>query len=177
MSDWYQDALDAGVLVLDQASYTSDGDAYTLQGAARPPATGPPVLATLDPDTFAVGDPDTVLRCVGSGFSRDCVIAFAGRAERTDFVTDAELRTGVHSASWQGADTVSVAVVAPGRGSSASLPFTITAGARGGVQGTVADVLDWVGSDAERARLALDRERAESSPRRTLVDRLRDLLA
>lgn len=177
MSTWLQDAQAAGVLVLDPASYTSDGDAYTLEGAARPPATGRPVLDSLDPDTFAVGDPDAVLRCLGSGFSRDSFIAFAGRAERTDFVSDTELRTGVDSASWQAADTVEVAVVAPARGSSASLPFTITAGAASDVpEGTVADVLTWVGGDLDRARRALDRERAEAN-RRTLIERLEELLA
>lgn len=182
MSTWLQDAQAAGVLVLDRASYTSDGDAYTLAGAARPPATGRPVLDSLDPDTFAVGDPDAVLRCLGSGFSRDSFIAFAGRAERTDFVSDTELSTGVDSASWQAADTVQVAVVAPGRGSSASLPFEITESlalpppASRVPEGTVADVLAWVGDDLDRAREALDRERAEGN-RRTLIERLEELLA
>jgi hypothetical protein len=38
--------------------------------------------------------------------------------------------------------------------------------------GSIAEVLDWVGDDPDRATLALEAELAKESPRSTLVDKL-----
>lgn len=42
--------------------------------------------------------------------------------------------------------------------------------------GTIAEVLDWVGDDLDRARVALDAEQAAKKPRTTLVGALTELL-
>jgi hypothetical protein len=38
--------------------------------------------------------------------------------------------------------------------------------------GSISEILDWVGDDEERAALALEAELAKESPRSTLVDKL-----
>lgn len=42
--------------------------------------------------------------------------------------------------------------------------------------GSVADVLEWVGDDLERAQQALDAEQERDTPRRTLVEPLTEML-
>lgn len=127
MSDPLADATAAGVLPLAIAgsTYTSDGDAYTVAGVARPAPTGKPVLTSLNPTQFKIGSPSVALHAIGTGFDRECTIAFAGHAERTDFHTDKDLSTFIDSAVWHGADTVEVVVVSPTRGGSASVDFAI----------------------------------------------------
>jgi hypothetical protein len=126
VTDWLVEATAAGVLPLvDGGGYTSDGDAYTLAGVSRPAPTGPPVLTSLNPAEFVIGSPSVALHCIGSGFTRDCVIAFAGRAERTDYHSDTDVSTFIDTAVWKGADTVSVCVVSESRGGSKALDFAI----------------------------------------------------
>lgn len=43
--------------------------------------------------------------------------------------------------------------------------------------GTIPEVKRWVGEDADRAQVALDREGDRENPRSTLVDYLQDMLA
>lgn len=42
--------------------------------------------------------------------------------------------------------------------------------------GTIAEVLEWVGEDVDRAQQALDEENYKDSPRKTLVDELEALI-
>ena len=49
-----------------------------------------------------------------------------------------------------------------------------TANENGVPQGTVGEVLEWVGDDKERARAALDAEHATGEPRKSLVRRLEE---
>ncbi len=44
-------------------------------------------------------------------------------------------------------------------------------------EGTVDEILDWVGDDSEKAQKALDAENEKSNPRKTLVSALEDALA
>lgn len=177
MTDPWAAAQAVGVAVLDR-SYTSDGDAYTVAGVSRPLPTGKPVLDSLNPDTFNVGDPSVAVHAIGSGFTRDCRIVFAGHAEPTDFHTDTDLSTFLNAASWQGADIVQVSVYSEQRGSSAALPFTITAArSRSGddvPDGTISDVLAWVDDDPRRAEQALQAEET-GQQRSTLISRLEEL--
>jgi hypothetical protein len=124
-ADWAA-AQARGVAVLDPSSYQDDGDFYTLEGVSRPVPTGPPVLSALNPDTMPAAGPDVTLDCQGSGFSPDTVIAFGGRAERTDHVDDQHVKTGIRGGGMWAPGTVQVAVASEGRGSSQSLPFTFT---------------------------------------------------
>jgi hypothetical protein len=125
MADWLTDATDAGVLVIDPTQYTSDGDAYTVEGVSRPPATGKPVLDSLNPAQYQIGSPSVTLHCLGSGFDRECIIAFAGVPERTDFHDDTDISTLIDSRYWTSPDTVEVRVVNPARGGSQLLDFAI----------------------------------------------------
>lgn len=127
MSDWLTDATALGVWPQAIGGYTSDGDAYTVAGVTRPPPTGKPVLTSLTPTEFVVGSPSVVLHCKGSGFTRDCFIAFAGQAERTDFHSDTDVSTVIESQYWTGPDTVSVSVASMARGGSAPMTFEIVA--------------------------------------------------
>lgn len=42
--------------------------------------------------------------------------------------------------------------------------------------GTISEVLEWVGDDAEKAQAALDAENLKESPRKTLVDELETVI-
>lgn len=44
-------------------------------------------------------------------------------------------------------------------------------------EGTISEVKRWVGSDKDRASLALDAEESSDNPRVTLVSHLKDLLS
>jgi hypothetical protein len=127
VSDWLTDATAAGVWPLEGGGYTTDGDAYTIAGVTRPPPTGKPVLTSLTPTEFVIGSPSVALHCIGTGFTRDCVIAFAGRAERTDFHNDKDISTFIDSELWTGPDVVKVAVVSQERGGSQTIDFPIVA--------------------------------------------------
>jgi hypothetical protein len=43
-------------------------------------------------------------------------------------------------------------------------------------EGTSSEVLDWVGSDKKRAKRALEVEKKQDTPRKTLLARLEDVL-
>lgn len=126
MADPWTDAQAKGVAVLDAASYSSDGDAYTIQGATKPVPTGRPVLSSLGPATMVASGPSKTVVCTGSGFTRDCRIVFAGRVERTDFITDTQLSTVITGGGMWAAGTQPVQVAAEGRGSSQAQTFTFT---------------------------------------------------
>lgn len=125
MSDWLSDATGQGVWALADSGYTSDGDAYTVAGVTRPPPTGKPVLTSVEPPQFVVGSPSVALHCLGSGFTRECFIAFAGQPERTDFHDDTDVSTLIDTRYWGSADTVKVAVASMTRGGSQTLDFDI----------------------------------------------------
>ena len=127
MTDWLADATALGVWPQAVGGYSSDGDAYTVAGVARPAPTGKPVLTALSPTEFVIGSPSVTLHCTGSGFTRDCFIAFAGQAERTDFHNDKDVSTVIDSSVWAGPDTVNVSVVSQSRGGSQPQEFSIVA--------------------------------------------------
>ena len=125
MTDWLDEATDLGVWPQAVGGYTSDGDAYTLAGVSRPAPTGKPDLTTIEPPQFVIGSPSVVLHCYGSGFTRDCFIAFAGQAERTDFHDDTHVSTLIESQYWTSPDVVKVAVASQARGGSKTMDFPI----------------------------------------------------
>jgi hypothetical protein len=129
VTDWLTQATAIGVypLAVPGGGWSSDGDAYTVAGVSRPAPTGPPVLTSLNPTEYVVGSPSVVLHCIGTGFTRDCFIAFAGQAERTDFHSDTDVSTVIDGKLWTGADTVAVSVVSQSRGGSKPQTFDIAA--------------------------------------------------
>ena len=54
-------------------------------GANLPKATG------LDPNSCAIGDPDTTLEVTGMNFTEDTLIVFAGSPTVTEFISDTVL--------------------------------------------------------------------------------------
>jgi hypothetical protein len=88
-----------------------------------------PVLDSINPSELPVGPPaDTVLHCIGSGFTTDSVIRFGDVDERTDFVSDSEVSTIITGGLFPSPDDVLVTVStpAPGGGESAAQLFSFT---------------------------------------------------
>jgi hypothetical protein len=173
MTAW-ADAVTKGVAVLDPASWTDDGDAYTVQGVSRPVPTSAPVLGALVPSTLATDAPAQDVLVQGSGFVRGDRVVFGGATPPTSFHSDTELAVRADPSAWQ-AGVIQVSVHGS-RGPSDAVDFTWTAGAVGDTQpaGTVAEVLAWVGDDPERAAQALQAER-DGQQRSTLIARLEEL--
>lgn len=177
MADPWADACEVGVAVLDPTSWSDDGDAYTLLGVSRPVPTTAPVVNACAPATLAQDDPAQEVLVQGSGFMREDRVVFGGATPPTGYHTDTELAVWVDPSKWQ-PGTLDVLVGWSTRGPSNRTTFDITApvvAASSGVpEGTVAEVLDWVGEDPERARQALEAERA-GQQRTTLTSQLEAL--
>ena len=83
-----------------------------------------PVLIAIEPSTIALGSPDDVLHCYGSGFVEGAVIMWNGAAEPTTRVSSRELTTGINMATAAVAMTLPVSVRNPDGGDSVALAFT-----------------------------------------------------
>lgn len=123
-ADWGA-AQAAGVAVLDPDTYTSDGDAYTVEGVSRPVPTDAPTVTALVPDTAAVTDAPLTVKVQGTGFMRQDRVVFGGATPPTSYITDTEMSVHVDPAQWQ-AGVVQVLVGWSSRGPSNGLPFTFT---------------------------------------------------
>jgi hypothetical protein len=64
----------------------------------------PPVLSQLLPTFATIGDPNFALRVIGSGFTPDSTIVFAGQDEPITYLSPGEMTTGVNMALWLGPD-------------------------------------------------------------------------
>ena len=95
-----------------------------------PPPSPAPVLTSLSPSTAFVNTPLTVT-LNGSSFASTSIVRWNGadRASATTFVSATQLRLAVPASDLAAAGTAQVSVFtpAPGGGTSASLPITITA--------------------------------------------------
>ena len=69
-----------------------------------------PVITSLEPATCAIGDPDFTLDVVGTGFSAESVIHFAGHDEPTVFNEPDTVSTGVKPSLWLEPVTVQCSV-------------------------------------------------------------------
>jgi hypothetical protein len=69
-----------------------------------------PTLVSLDPATAELNSPDLTLRCLGTGFTPESVIVFAGVDEPIVFVSAGEITTVVKPSLGWGAVTVPVSV-------------------------------------------------------------------
>jgi hypothetical protein len=125
VSDVWADAQAIGVAVLDPASWSSDGDAYTLAGVSRPVPAGAPQVSALDPATLAVSDEPQQVLVMGSDFTRDCRVSFGGATPPTSFHTDTELAVRVNPGDWQ-PGTIAVRVAYSSRGPSDAQDFVWT---------------------------------------------------
>ena len=74
----------------------------------------PPVVTSLNPNTAVLGSPSFDVHVMGSGFTAESIIMFAGQPEPTTFVSSTELTTGVNMDVWLGPDSVPVAVETDG---------------------------------------------------------------
>jgi hypothetical protein len=121
----YPGAVQAGVLVVEPDGFSSDGDAYTLEGVSRPAPTGPPTLTTLNPASVAIASLPRNVDITGSGFTRECKVLFGVASPVTQYVSDKTLRFRLDPASWQ-PGAVNVVVNSGDRGASNALPLTLT---------------------------------------------------
>lgn len=90
-----------------------------------------PTLNALDPAEAAVGGPGFELTVRGTNFVHGSVVLWDGHARATTYVSGTELRAQITAADIAQPRVVQVAVSnpAPGGGTSASRPFTVTAAA------------------------------------------------
>ena len=114
-----------GVAVLDPNSWTSDGDAYTVQGVSRPKPTAAPTVGALIPNTAKITDAPVTVRITGTGFVLGDRVVFGGATPPTSYVTDTEVRVRIDPKQWK-AGVVQAMVGYTTRGPSNSLPFTWT---------------------------------------------------
>jgi hypothetical protein len=88
-----------------------------------------PAIASLSPDTVALGAADFDVHVLGSGFGLDSVIVFNGHDEPTTITDDGDVSTGVDMSVWQTPATVPVQVRSGGNLSNEKM-FTFTAARR-----------------------------------------------
>lgn len=120
-------AAQQGRVVIDTGAPPLDGDRYTITGVGRAPAA--PKLDVVYPTTFEIGSPSRELVCLGDGFGPDSRIVFAGNVERTTFVSEHELRTGINSEVWTNPDPAVPVLVRTVNGDTATLTVAIVAAA------------------------------------------------
>lgn len=68
------------------------------EGGSAPEPPDPalaPTLTSLDPNTAVLGSEDFTLRCLGTNFTEESIINFAGQPEPIVFVSPEEITTGV----------------------------------------------------------------------------------
>jgi hypothetical protein len=102
-------------------SFPPAGEASPL-----PPDADAPTLTSLDPNTAVLGSEDFTLRCLGTNFTEESVIVFAGQFEPIVFVSAEEITTIVKPSLGWGVVTVPVSVQNPGPQMTPSLDFTFT---------------------------------------------------
>ncbi|WP_212744937.1 beta strand repeat-containing protein, partial [Hymenobacter jeollabukensis] len=87
-----------------------------------------PTLTSISPNTAAAGSADFTLTASGSNFLGSSVVNFNGAALNTTFVSAGQLTATVPASAIVAAGTYNVTVTnpAPGGGTSAALPFTVT---------------------------------------------------
>lgn len=91
-----------------------------------PEPTPAPVLTSLNPATAVLNDPDVTMHCIGSGFTPESVIYFAGQPEPIVFVSEGDISTVITLSLPWGAVTVPVYVENTDAQRSATLDFTFT---------------------------------------------------
>lgn len=88
-----------------------------------------PVASSLSPSSASIGAPGLILTVSGSGFLASSVVRWNGAERATTFVDAAQLRAAITASDLATAGSVPVSVFtpAPGGGTSATRPFTVTA--------------------------------------------------
>jgi hypothetical protein len=112
----------------EQGTILGHPDLPVLDGSAL---EGAHAVASLEPATVALGQPNFDIHVKGAGFTEDSVIVFNGHDEPTTFVSANEVTTGVNMAVWGAPAVVPVAVRTDGKVSnSQNFEFTAAAGAQ-----------------------------------------------
>ncbi len=93
-----------------------------------------PVESSLSPSSANVGAPGLMLTVNGSGFVSSSVVRWNGADRATTFVSASQLRAAINTSDLAAAAVVPVGVFtpAPGGGTSATQPFTVTPAAVSG---------------------------------------------
>ena len=84
----------------------------------------PPVLASIDPETAVLSDPDFTLTATGSDFEDVSVICFDGTDVATTFVDENTLTTTVSPALFTAGDTAVTVRTGPSVSAASTLTFT-----------------------------------------------------
>jgi len=89
----------------------------------------PPVLASIDPETAAVTDPEFTLTATGSDFEDVSIIALNGNDAATTFVDDSTLTTSVNPALFAAGDVAVTVRTGPSVSAASTLTLTEAGGA------------------------------------------------
>ena len=89
----------------------------------------PPVLASIDPDTATIADPEFTLTATGSDFEAASVIALNGTDAATTFVDDSTLTTSVNPALFAAGDVAVTVRTGPSVSAASTLTLTEAGGA------------------------------------------------
>ena len=112
-----------------------DAKYWVDQKEGQEPEPAPaPVLSSLEPNTAVLNTPDVTMHCIGSGFTEESVINFAGQPEPIVFVSDTEITTIITLSLPWGAVTVPVYVENADGQTSETLDFTFTEEVAGGTR-------------------------------------------
>jgi hypothetical protein len=84
----------------------------------------PPVLASIDPETAAITDPDFTLTATGNDFIAESVIALNGTDAVTAYVDDTTLTTTVSPALYAAGDVAVTVRTGPSVSAASTLTFT-----------------------------------------------------
>ena len=84
----------------------------------------PPMLASIDPDTAAITDPDFTLTATGADFIAESIIAFDGTDAATTYVDDSTLTTMVSPALFSPGDVAVTVRTGPSISAASTLTFT-----------------------------------------------------
>ena len=84
----------------------------------------PPMLASIDPDTAAITDPDFTLTATGADFIAESIIAFDGTDAATTYVDDSTLTTMVSPALFSPGDVAVTVRTGPSVSAASTLTFT-----------------------------------------------------
>ena len=89
----------------------------------------PPVLASIDPDTATIADPEFTLTATGSDFEAASIIALNGADATTTFVDDSTLTTSVNPALFAAGDVAVTVRTGPSVSAASTLTLTEAGGA------------------------------------------------
>jgi hypothetical protein len=129
-----------------------------IKGIVLPEGVGKPVIASIEPTSCMIGDPDFTLDVTGEGFYGGSIIFFAGHDEPTTWnEEESTLSTGVKPSLWSSPTVVQCQVK---NGSLISDPVDFTFASAGSTRNADPDDLE------DEIAEALDEGDAKTAPKK-----------